>query len=140
MDGEITRGLRVIAGTTYTDAKLRRTSGAVNEGNGAIGVPEWMANANVEWDLPFGATLTGRVVYTGKQWVNAANTLELDDWARVDLGARYVLDAGDKPLTLRFTVDNVANTRYWSSAFGTSSAALLQGAPRTFKASASIDF
>ena len=85
-------------------------------------------------------TLTGRVVYTGAQQVNATNTLEIGDWARVDLGARYVLAVADKPVTLRFTVDNVANKRYWASAFDVFSQALVQGQPRTVKASASIDF
>ncbi|MEI6642627.1 MAG: hypothetical protein WCL10_11365 [Novosphingobium sp.] len=41
---------------------------------------------------------------------------------------------------LRFGVDNLANKRYWASAFDVLSAALLQGQPRTFRASASIDF
>jgi iron complex outermembrane receptor protein len=85
-------------------------------------------------------TLTGRVVHTGSQPVNVSNTLEIKSWTRLDLGARYVFAAAEKPVTLRFTVDNVANKRYWASAFDTFSAALLQGQPRTFKASASIDF
>src|SRR3546814_6424557 len=96
-----------------------RTEGGINEGNDAVGVPEMLANANVEWDLPFAPalTLTGRVVYTGKQAVDAANTLELDSWTRFDLGARYVALVGGTPLTLRFNVDNVANKRYWASAY-----------------------
>ncbi|TCU61041.1 iron complex outermembrane receptor protein [Novosphingobium sp. PhB57] len=143
MDGEPTDGLRVIGGITYNDAKLRRTDGGVDEGNDAVGVPDLLANANVEWDMPFlpALTLTGRVVYTGKQAVNRANTLELNDWTRFDLGARYVaLLGGDRPLTLRFNVDNVANKRYWASAFAVFGTQLLQGGPRTFKASASIEF
>ena len=85
-------------------------------------------------------TLTGRLVHTGKQMANPANTLELGSWTRFDLGARYVAVVGDKPLTLRFGVDNVANKRYWASAFSSFGTQLLQGTPRTFKASASIDF
>ena len=85
-------------------------------------------------------TLTGRVVHTGEQAANQANTLSLPSWTRFDLGARYVAVVGDKPLTLRFGVDNVANKRYWASAFEIFSPDLLQGAPRTYKASASIEF
>jgi len=145
LDGEPVDGLRIISGLTFNDAKLRRTEGGVNEGNDAIGVPVVLANANVEWDLPFlpALTLVGRVVYTGKQAVDAANTLELDSWTRFDLGARYVALVGDTPLTLRFNVDNVADKRYWASAYNAFSAfgsRLLQGGPRTFKASASIEF
>ena len=139
---EPTQGLRLIGGLAHVDAVLRRTANGLYDGNSAVGVPKWTANANAEWDLPFaaGLTLTGRLVYTGSQQVNAANTLEIGDWARVDLGARYVLAAAGKPVTLRMTVDNVANARYWASAFDVFSAALLQGTPRTVKASASIDF
>jgi iron complex outermembrane receptor protein len=135
-------GLRVIAGFSAIDAKLRKTLKGVNDGNKAKGVPDFTANANVEWDLAFvrGLTLTSRGVYTGEQQVNNANTLKIGDWWRLDLGARYVFLAADKPVTLRFGVDNVTNERYWASAFDAFEDALLQGNPRTFKASASIDF
>ena len=59
------------------------------------------------------------------------------------LGARYVALVGGTPLTLRFNVDNVADKRYWASAYNAYNAfgaKLVQGGPRTFKASASIDF
>lgn len=145
LDGEPVDGLRIISGLTLLDAKLRRTENGVDEGNDAVGVPELLANANVEWDLPFlpELTLVGRVVHTGKQAVNQANTLELGSWTRFDLGARYVALVGDTPLTLRFNVDNVADKRYWATAYNAFSAfgaRLLQGGPRTFKASASIEF
>lgn len=141
MDGEPVDGLRVIAGASLNQAELRNTAGGANDGNTAVGVPDYLVNANVEWDTPFlpGATLTGRFVHTGKQQVNAANTLEIPEWTRFDLGARYVAVIGDTPLTLRFNMDNVANKRYWASAYDAFSAALLQGAPRTFKLSASLD-
>jgi iron complex outermembrane receptor protein len=37
-------------------------------------------------------------------------------------------------------VDNVANARYWASAYDAFNQALLQGAPRTVRASLSVDF
>ena len=135
VNGDIASGLRLIGGAALTDAELL--------GGGKVpGVPEYTANADVEWDFGFvpGATLTARVVHTGPQWVDAANTLELDDWTRFDLGARYVFAAGETPLTLRVSIDNVANEAYWASAFDAFSAALLQGTPRTLKASISADF
>lgn len=140
--GEVAEGLRLIGGLSVNDPELRRTPGGLNEGNDPTGIPEWLANANVEWDLSFvpGVTLTGRVVHTGAQAVNEANTLELGDWTRFDLGMRFVTAVGEKPLTLRFNVDNVANQSYWASAFSSFGTQLLQGTPRSFKASASIDF
>lgn len=141
LEGEVARGLRVIAGGSVIDAELRRTAGGANEGNRVAGVPDYLANANVEWDPPFAPalTLTGRVVRTGEQEVDVANTLSIPAWTRFDLGARYVALVGDRPLTLRAGVDNVANERFWTSAFDVFSPQLLQGAPRTFRLSASVD-
>jgi len=137
VDGEPLKGLRIIAGVSITDAKQQRTAGGLTDGRDAIGVPEYTANANVEWDVYGGLTLTGRVMQTGKQAFNLTNTIVLPEWTRFDLGARYVLDAGGAPVTLRFNVDNVANERYWASSLG---GYLVQGMPRTYKASATIDF
>lgn len=139
IDGEPTDGLRIIAGISVTDAEQKKTNNGAFDGNDAIGVPQYTANANVEWDLGFapGVTLTGRVMQTGKQYFDQANLLDLPEWTRCDLGARYVIAAGTTPVTLRFNVDNVANERYWASALG---GYLVQGLPRTFKTSATIDF
>ena len=84
--------------------------------------------------------MTGRATHTGRQWVDSANTLKIPSWTVFGLGARYVLASGDRPVTFRLTVDNVANERYWASAFDSFNAALLQGRPRTVNASVSIDF
>ncbi|MCJ2178400.1 TonB-dependent receptor [Novosphingobium album (ex Hu et al. 2023)] len=140
LNGEVLPGLRLISGLSVTKAKLLASADA-NAGTEAKGVPDWTANANLEWDTPLeGFTLTGRVTYTGKQWVDVANTLRLPDWTIFNAGARYVFAAGDVPVTLRFNVDNIADKRYWASAYDDFSAALLQGQPRTFKASISADF
>lgn len=81
-----------------------------------------------------GLTLAGRVVFTGEQPVNAANTLEIDGWTRFDLSAGYVALVGERPLTLRAGFDNVANKRYWASAFETSAAG-----PASHRSSLSVD-
>ena len=135
MNGEFVDGLRVIYGFAVNDAEF-------DNGLSVAGVPDFTANANVEWDLPFaqGLTLTGRATHTGRQWVDSANTLKIPSWTVFGLGARYVLASGDRPVTFRLTVDNVANERYWASAFDSFNAALLQGRPRTVNASVSIDF
>jgi len=140
LNGEIAPGLRLISGVAFTKAKLLGSTDP-NAGTKAKGVPDWTANANVEWDTPLsGLTLTGRVTHTGKQYVDVANTLRLSSWTIFNAGARYVIAAGEVPVTLRFNVDNIANKRYWASAWDDFSAALLQGQPRTFKASISADF
>jgi iron complex outermembrane receptor protein len=139
--GELGEGLRLIAGGSILDTELRRTQGGLNEGNQAVGVPEYLLNANLEWDVPFlpALTLTGRVVHTGEQAANIANTLFLDDWTRLDLGARYVMVVGGRPMSLRVSIDNVTDADYWASAFDSFRPDLQLGTPRTFKASVTFD-
>ena len=96
-------------------------------------------NLGAEWDVPWlrGLTLTGTLVYTGKQYIDAANTQSLPDWTRFDLGARYATEIAGRKTVFRAAVQNVADTKYWSSvaSFGT----FYVGAPRTFRLSMSMD-
>ena len=141
--GEPVTGLRLVGGATWLDAEIKRSLTAANEGKSAIGVPEFQINANVEWDVPMlaGLTLEGRVVHTGAQPANATNTLELDSWTRFDAGLRYAFEAGDKPLTLRARVENVADEDQWVAVGGyPGSNYLTLGAPRTFRLSVSTEF
>lgn len=88
-----------------------------------------------------GLTLTSRVVYTGRQYINNANNLEIPSWTRLDLGARYGFKVDEKDVTLRARLDNVAGRDYWASAGGyPGSNYLVLGAPRTLSLNASVDF
>ncbi|RII84618.1 TonB-dependent siderophore receptor [Neopusillimonas maritima] len=141
--GEPMRGLRVLGGMTFLDAKQQQTAGGANDGNRAIGAPQFIANAGLEWDVPgsSGLTLSGRVVHTSSQYVDAANTQQIPAWTRVDLGARYLTEVQGHLLTLRADVLNVANKNYWASAGGyPGSSYLTVGAPRTFMLSASLEY
>lgn len=141
--GEPARGLRVLGGATFLDAEQKRTATAAQTGKQAIGVPRTQLNAGVEWDvaaLP-GLTLTGRTLYTSSQYADAANATRLPAWTRVDLGVRYLTTFGDRTLTLRARVDNVAGRDYWASSGGYPGANyLVLGAPRTLALTATVDF
>ena len=142
--GEPLKGLRVLGGLTMIDAQQRATAGGAYNGNTVIGVPRSQLNIGAEWDVPGvpGLALSARVIRTSKQFVNAANTQHIPDWTRLDLGARYLMDIGNgRLLTLRARIDNVADKSYWASAGGyPGSNYLVQGNPRTFMLSGSIDF
>ncbi len=138
-NGEPVDWLRVIGGGSINDAKLRRTAGGLTDGNDAIGVPDYQVNLGLEFIPPFlrAATLTGRIVHTGRQYLDVTNRQRLDDWTRFDLGLRYILVADEHPVTFRVSAENVDNRRYWTSAFG---GYLLQGQPRTVKASITVEY
>ncbi|MNL07692.1 Ferrichrome receptor FcuA precursor [compost metagenome] len=81
--------------------------------------------------------MSARALRTTSQYLDARNTQEIPAWTRFDLGARYAWRAGNTPVTLRATVENVFNKAYWASA---SSNGLTIGAPRTVLLSATVDF
>lgn len=138
--GQLSQRVRVLGGATYTVGEQVRASSAANDGKKAPGVPAWTVNLGSEWDLPWisGLSVNGRVTYTGPQYLDAANKLELPSWTRWDAGANYRLTAWSKPVVVRFAVENLTDEHYWSGRFGEGYATL--GSPRTFKLSASVDF
>lgn len=132
--GEPVEGLRLLGGVALLDTEIPA-------GDSAVGVPDFQTNLNVEWDVAAvsGLTLEGRVVHTGPQAVSA--TVDLDSWTRFDAGVRYAFEAGDRPVTLRARVENLADENQWVAVGGyPGSNYLTLGAPRTFRVSLSTDF
>lgn len=141
--GQPLENVRLIGGATLLNAEMTSTAGNLYEGNDAIGAPRVQFNLNAEWDLAGvpGLTLEARGLHTGSQYADAANTIEVGSWNRVDLGARYLTAIGDKPMTLKARVQNVADDNNWVSVGGYPGANyLVLGEPRTFLLSASLDF
>ena len=140
MFGEVRPGVRLTGGVTALDGKLTDTAPAANKGNEPVGVPDVQANFWGEWDTPWiaGFTLTGGAIYTASQYINQANTQELDAWTRFDAGARYSTRIDGHPTTFRATVQNVFDREYWSGV--ASYGAISPGYPRALQLSATIDF
>lgn len=141
--GEPVRGLRLLGGATWLNAKQRSTGSTTTDDKRVIGVPKFQATVGAEWDVPGvqGLALDARAVHTGASYANATNTLRVSGWTRLDLGVRYLTEVQGKLLTLRARVDNVADRNYWASVGGyPGSGYLALGAPRTFSLSASMDF
>lgn len=140
MFGEVAPGTRLMGGVTVLDGELTDSATKANRGNKPVGVPDVQANLWAEWDTPWleGFTLTGGAIYTDSQYVNQANTQELDAWTRVDAGARYATKIEGRPTTFRATVQNVFDREYWSGV--ASYGAFSPGYPRTLQLSATVDF
>ncbi|NVZ50877.1 TonB-dependent siderophore receptor [Pseudomonas sp. B6002] len=140
MFGEVAPGTRLMGGVTVLDGELTKSATAANKGNKPVGVPDIQANLWAEWDTPWleGFTLTGGAIYTDSQYVNQANTQELDSWTRIDAGARYATKIEGRPTTFRATVQNVFDREYWSGV--ASYGAFSPGYPRTLQLSATVDF
>lgn len=135
--GELRPALRLMGGVGYVEPKLTKTAGGVNEGKLATGVPKLQAKIGAEWDVAAvqGLTLLGNATYISKQYIDAENTQSVPGRTVFDLGARYVTEVADHPLTVKASLTNVTNKAYWAT---TLSSGL--GAPRTFLLSASMEF
>jgi iron complex outermembrane receptor protein len=140
MFGEVAPGTRLMGGVTVLDGELTDSATKANRGNKPVGVPDVQANLWAEWDTPWleGFTLTGGAIYTDSQYINQANTQQLDAWTRVDAGARYATRIEGRPTTFRATVQNVFDREYWSGV--ASYGAISPGYPRTLQLSATVDF
>ena len=138
--GEVAPGTRLMGGVTFLDGELTQSASAANRGNKPVGVPDIQANLWAEYDTPWleGFTLTGGAIYTDSQYINQANTQELDAWTRIDAGVRYATKIEGRPTTLRATVQNVFDREYWSGV--ASYGAFSPGYPRTLQLSATVDF
>mgnify|MGYP002040706791 FL=1 len=134
--GELARGVRLMGGIAYTEAKLTRTAGGVNQGRYATAMPRWQGKLGTEWDIPGvqGLTASANMVAMSKQYISADNSLWVAGRTVYDLGARYATTVANRPVTLRANVSNVFNKAYWAGSLGSG-----LGAPRTFLLSASVD-
>ena len=139
MFGEPFKGVKPLGGFLWMSPVLVSTAGGINNGHYAPGVPNFQANIGIDWDTPYvkGLTVGGRVIYTGRTFVDPANLQEAPAWTRVDLIAKYVFERSDgKPVALRGQVINVGNNNYWMS----NSGFVTEGQPRTFMLSLTADF
>lgn len=137
--GEAMRGVRLLGGVAYTQAKLQNTEDGDNDGHSAVAVPRWQMNLAGEFDITAipGLTASARMLATGSQYLDAANRRQIPGWTRWDAGLRYRTAAQGHPLTLRLNVENLFNRRYWMTA---SEGWLNAGLPRSVTLSATVDF
>lgn len=136
------RSLKVLGGVTFLDVEQANTGSAATEGKRVIGVPYRQANIGVEWRVPgvTGLSVDARLIATGAVYANAANTLRVPGWSRLDLGVRYMTEVAGRLVTLRARFDNATDRDYWASSGGfPNNGYLVLGVPRTFSFSASIN-
>jgi iron complex outermembrane receptor protein len=142
--GEPLKGFRLLGGVMYIDSELTHTLNGAFDGNRAPATPKYNVNLGAEWDVPQvqGLTLTGRGIYSSSQYLDQANSKQIDAWERFDVGARYAFKVDEKAVTIRANVENVLDKRYWSSAGASddSEPGLTLATPRTYILSATIGF
>lgn len=139
--GDVTRDWSVFASGTFLDAEVDNGDPETN-GNEPPGVPRWSARLFTEYrNLVFpGFAVNGALNYSDAQQRFLSNTATIEPFVTFDLGVSYDFRPRlNLPAMLRVTLENVADTQYYSSvSFGGDGLAL--GEPRTLKVSLFINF
>lgn len=147
--GEIWTGLRLFGGLTWLDSKMEGTPLPATDGRRYVGTPKLKGNVLLEYAIPAVAGLTASVDYqfATNRAGNDTNTLIVAGYELVDLGARYAMEIGGKPVTWRLAVNNVFDRHYWSTVApsnitgaNTGNMVAHLGSPRIVQGSVAIDF
>lgn len=127
------------ASAMWLDATNRKTTDESLEGEPIQGVADKQFRLYSEYQVPnTQLTFTGGAQYTSQRPLDTANQWHVGSVTLFDLGARYEIDLNKQLLTLRLNVENLTDKAYWLTSAGSSSIA--QGAPRTIKLGAQLDF
>lgn len=137
--GEVYPGVRLLGGVAFIEGVQTKTADGTNNGKKAVGVPVTNVSFGAEWDTPYvpRLTLTSRVIYTGKTYLDEANTQRVPAYATLDIGARYTVDRGPGriPIVVRGGISNVTGENYWQTA---TTGSIQSSVPRTFFLSTSF--
>ena len=151
--GDIFQDLTVYGGLTFMDPRLQDTGYAATTDKEVVGAPRLRSNLFAEYRLPKlrGLSISMNWHHTGERAANDRNTLWVDGYHTVDLGARFTTRLLNEriPVTWRFDAANVGNKFYWASIFAGSTDGVLStaasnsaflGPTRTYMASMQIGF
>lgn len=137
-NGRLTRDLSIVAGAAYLHTEQQDTGDPATNGKRAANVPTFQASAFLDYRIAavHGLGVDAGVYYVGARPLDAANTVSLPGYVRVDAGARYRTRIGGHSTTFRAGVQNLTDKRYWAAA---NYNAVWPGQPRTFFVSAQVD-
>jgi len=136
---ELGRDWALTASAVALDA--RNDSGdATVDGKRAAGSANFTASVQAEYRVPVltGLSLNGGARYVGDRKLNATNTQDMGSYHLFDLGAKYQTKVSNTNVIIRANVDNITDEKYWiaSGTWGFFN----QGAPRTYRVSAEVNF
>jgi iron complex outermembrane recepter protein len=136
VNGKIGHFITISGGFTILRAEQTKTSTPTTQNKVPAGVPEKAAKLFGEFAIPFlpSLVINGGLSYTGKQWVNATNTLSIPSIIVGDAGIRYGINIQKHSMVLRAKVTNITDKNYWQ----TGGSSLTLGSPRTYAFSLSF--
>ncbi len=139
LSGNLTDSLRLVAGGLYLDAEIANPNDPSLNGKRPSSVPEFQFNLFADYEVSFlqGLALNSGFFYTGDRFADNRNNFKVDDYVRLDLGARYRFKLGGQSLTARLNLRNVTDERFIE---GISFGQFLFGSPRAAFLSLAVEF
>jgi iron complex outermembrane receptor protein len=147
--GTVLSRLLINGGFTALNARLNDTNVSSTEGKRFVGIPAYKSNLLSEYRVPGVADLsiTGDWQFEGKRTQDDQNLHYTSEFSTFDFGFRYSRALFTKLATLRFTCNNITDTRYYSTIAagditGTNASANTAhlGTPRTISTSLQFAF
>jgi iron complex outermembrane receptor protein len=147
--GMLFHRLLIDGGFTALNARLNDTNVASTEGKRFVGIPAYKSNLLSEYRVPGVANLniTGDWEFIGARPQDDQNLHTMPASSVFDFGFRYSRVMFTKLATLRFTCNNITDTRYYSTiaagditGSNASSNTAHLGTPRTISTSLEISF
>lgn len=141
--GWVTSDLQISASAAAIRARVKGSGTEAYDDHQALNVPRLRASLQADYSVPGvpGLAVLGGVRYSASKYADYAGTVEVGGYTVFDLGTRYRTRIAGYDTTLRLTVDNLFDRRYWRDVgeyLGDNY--LFQGAPRTARVSASVNF
>uniref|UniRef100_UPI0037838CF6 TonB-dependent receptor domain-containing protein n=1 Tax=Aquabacterium sp. TaxID=1872578 RepID=UPI0037838CF6 len=96
-------------------ARVQNTSDPSLNGLKPTNVPARNLKLQAAYNLPAvpGLAILGYLTHEGRRAVLPDNSVEVGAWTRADIGFRYQQRLGQRTLTWRVGIDNLANRRAW---------------------------
>ncbi len=116
--GKLTSKWQLFAGYTYLDSELVDNGDAAqairNEGNRFPNTARNSASLWTTYDILPKLTIGGGAFYVGEQFGNVDNSVSIPSYVRLDAMAGYQID---KNLSLQLNIQNLADKRYFDTAY-----------------------
>ena len=147
--GTLFHRLLIDGGFTALDARLTDTGIAATNDKRFVGIPGYHSNLLSEYRVPGVANLsiTGDWEFTGRRPQDDENLHSTPGFNTFDFGFRYSRTLFTKLATLRFTTNNITDTRYYSTiaagditGTNASSNTAHMGSPRSISSSLEFSF
>jgi iron complex outermembrane receptor protein len=141
--GNVTKQLRLAASLAFIQARADGTGTPAYDGKQAINVPRLRSALYADYALAAlpGLNLQGSWLYSGSKSATRDGSASVPSYHIFNTGLRYQTKMAGHPTTVRLTVDNVFDKRYWKDTGESLGDSYLHlGAPRLARLSVQYDF